>query len=92
MLRKPVSRLRDKSELMEMMQMKKVIMGSIMMLSGLLSVAIIMAGSMANEWTVDGQFSAIWNIEQYGLMPFVITFTIIAVIGFLIAIWGLVER
>lgn len=92
MLRKPVSRLRDKSELMEMMQMKKVIMGSIMMLSGLLSVAIIMAGSMANEWTVNGQFSAIWNIEQYGLMPFVIAFTIIAVIGFLIAIWGLVER
>jgi len=38
--------------------MKKVILGSIMMLSGLLSVAIILAGSMANEWTVNGQYSA----------------------------------
>ena len=72
--------------------MKKVILGSIMMLSGLLSVAIILAGSMANEWTVTGQYSAIWNITQYGLMPAIVACSIIAVVGLLLAIWGLFEK
>ena len=72
--------------------MKKVILGSIMMLGGLLSVAIILAGTMANEWTVNGQFSAIWNITQYGLMPAIVVFSIIAIVGLLLAIWGLFEK
>lgn len=72
--------------------MKKVILGSVMMMSGLLSVAIILAGSMANEWTVNGQFSSIWNITQYGLMPAVVAFSIIAIVGLLLAIWGLFEK
>lgn len=72
--------------------MKKVILGSIMMLGGLLSVAIILAGSMANEWSVNGQFSAIWNIKQYGLMPAIVVFSIISIVGLLLAIWGLFEK
>ena len=38
--------------------MKKVILGSAMFLAGVISVALIFAGSMANEWTVNGQFSS----------------------------------
>lgn len=63
-----------------------------MMLSGLLSIAVILAGSMANDWTVNGQFSAVWNITQYGLMPAIVLFSIVAVVGFLLAIWGLFEK
>ena len=72
--------------------MKKVILGSVMFLSGLLPVAIILAGSMANEWTVNGQVSAIWNIRQYGLTPAIVIFSIIAIVGLLLAIWGLFEK
>lgn len=72
--------------------MKKVIMGSMMMLSGMLSVAIILAGAMANEWTQNGQLSAMWNIGNYGLTPFVTMFSVVAAAGLLLAICGLVER
>lgn len=48
--------------------MKKVILGSIMFLSGTLAAAIILAGAMANELNVNGRLSAIWNITQYGLI------------------------
>ena len=44
--------------------MKKVILGSIMFLSGTLAAAIILAGAMANELNVNGRLSAIWNITQ----------------------------
>lgn len=53
--------------------MKKVILGSIMFLSGTLAAAIIL-GAMANELNVNGRLSAIWNITQYGLMPAIIVF------------------
>ena len=72
--------------------MKKVILGLMMLLSGIIAVAIILAGAMANEWTVNGQLSAVWNITQYGLIPALIIFSIIAVIGFLLSIWGLFEK
>ena len=54
--------------------MKKVILGSMMFLSGTLAAAIILAGAMANELNVNGRLSAIWNITQYGLMPAIIFF------------------
>lgn len=72
--------------------MKKVILGSIMFLAGVISVAMVLAGSMANEWTVNGRFSALWNIQQYGLMPVVYIFGGIAVIGLVLAIWGLLDK
>ncbi|MBC8531311.1 hypothetical protein [Gehongia tenuis] len=72
--------------------MKKVILGAVMFLTGVLSVAFIFTGSMANEWTVNGQFSSLWNISQYGLMPAVYVFIGIAVIGLSIAIWGMFEK
>ena len=34
--------------------MKKMIFGMLMFLTGALSVAMILAGSMANDWTLNG--------------------------------------
>ena len=72
--------------------MKKVILGSIMFFTGILSIAIILAGSMSNELTVDGNYSAMRNIQQYGLMPSVYIFGVIAFIGLTLAVWGLFEK
>lgn len=72
--------------------MKKVILGSMMFLTGIISVALVLAGSMANEWTVNGQFSSVWNISRYGLMPAVYVFAVIAVVGLAVAVWGLCDK
>ncbi len=49
--------------------MKKVILGSMMFLAGLLSAAVLLAGTMANDWSVNGELSSFRNMVQYGLMP-----------------------
>ncbi len=72
--------------------MKKLIFGSVMFLTGIVSTAILLAGAMSNEWTVNGQFSAFWNLAEYGLMPALYIFIGIAVIGILLSIWGMFER
>ncbi len=72
--------------------MKKVFLGSIMFLAGVISVALILAGSMANEWTVNGRFSALWNISQYGLMTAIYVFAGIAILGLILAVWGLFDE
>lgn len=72
--------------------MKKVILGSIMFLAGIISTALILAGSMANEWTIDGRFSAFWNISQYGLMPAIYIFVAVAAVGLVLAVWGVFNK
>ena len=72
--------------------MKKVILGSAMILAGIISIAQVLAGSMANEWTVNGEFSSLWNISQYGLMPTIYIFAGIAIMGFVLAAWGLIDK
>lgn len=72
--------------------MKKVILGSTMFLTGVISVALILAGSMANEWTINGQFSSLWNISQYGLMPAIYIFIGIAIVGLALAVWGIFDK
>ncbi len=72
--------------------MKKVILGSSMLLAGLLSVAALLAGTMANDWTINGQLSSFWNMSQYGLMPAFYIFIGIAVTGLAIAVWGIFEK
>ena len=72
--------------------MKKVILGSALILAGIISIALILAGSMANEWTINGEFSSLWNISQYGLMPAIYIFAGIAIIGFVLAAWGLIDK
>ena len=72
--------------------MKKVILGSALILAEIISIALILAGSMANEWTINGEFSSLWNISQYGLMPAIYIFTGIAIIGLVLAVWGLFDK
>lgn len=72
--------------------MKKVVLGSIMFLAGVISIALVLAGSMANEWTINGEYSSFWNISQYGLMSAIYIFIGIAIIGLVLAIWGLFDK
>ena len=72
--------------------MKKVILGSMMVLAGIISMAVIFAGSMAQDWNINRQFSAIWNIQQFGLMPLVYMFAGVSIIGLVLAVWGLIEK
>ena len=72
--------------------MKKVMMGSLMFLTGVLSLAVIVSGAMVHDWTIDGQHSVFWNLSRYGLMPVFVGLTAIAVLGLIIAVWGLFEK
>ncbi len=72
--------------------MKKVIAGSVLAGSSLLAEALLLAGSMANDWTINGAHSALWNLQRYGLMPALYAFAGIGIIGFLLAVWGLIEK
>lgn len=48
--------------------MKKMIFGMLMFLTGALSVAMILAGSMANDWTLNG------SIPLFGIYPYMACF------------------
>ncbi len=72
--------------------MKKLILGSIVFLTGVLSTAVLLAGSMGNTWNLNGQLSATWNLSQYGLMPALYIFIGIAITGAIIAAWGVFEK
>lgn len=72
--------------------MKKVIWGCVMFFTGMLSAAILLSGSMANEWTVDGQLSSFRNLSQYGLMPVLYIFAGIAILGMGIVMWGMLDK
>lgn len=72
--------------------MKKVIAGSMLAGSSLLADAVLLAGTMANDWTIDGAHSALWNLQRYGLMPALYAFAGIGIIGILLTVWGLIER
>ena len=58
----------------------------------LLSVAVLLAGTMANDWNVNGELSSFRNMAQYGLMPVFYIFIVIAVLGIGVAIWGMLEK
>ena len=72
--------------------MKKVVIGSMMFLAGLLSAAVLLAGTMANDWNVNGELSSFRNMAQYGLIPVFYIFIGIVVLGMGIAIWGVFEK
>lgn len=72
--------------------MKKVIMGSLVFLTGVLSLAVLVFGAMVHDWTIDGQHSVFWNLSRFGLMPVLYGLTAIAVLGLIIAVWGLLEK
>lgn len=72
--------------------MEKVMLGAMMFLAGLLSAAVLLAGTMANDWTSNGTLSSLWNLSQYGLMPAFFLFAGIAVAGMAVAIWGTFDK
>ena len=72
--------------------MKNVILGSMMFLAGLLSIAVLLAGTMANDWNVNGELSSFRNMVQFGLMPAFYVFVGIAILGICIAVWGVFEK
>ena len=72
--------------------MKKVVLGSMMFLAGLLSIAVLLAGTMANDWNVNGELSSFRNMAWYGLMPAFYVFVGIVILGICIAVWGVFEK
>lgn len=73
-------------------KMKKVVFGSVLLLSGMLSAAVLLAGGMATEWTVNGELSALKNLSMYGLMPAFYGFLAAAIAGLALALWGLLDK
>ena len=71
--------------------MKKVIFGCALLLAGAIGSALLLAAGTL-EWTVNGEFSAIWNLSRYGLMPALLLFSLLAAAGLLLAVVGLFER
>ncbi|WP_277407820.1 hypothetical protein [Lacrimispora xylanisolvens] len=72
--------------------MKKVVLGSMMFLAGLLSCAILIAGSALKDITINGGYSFLWNLSSLGLVPVTVLFSAIALTGLLIALWGVFEK
>ena len=73
--------------------MKKVVLGAIMFLTGLVSDAILLAGTVCTQWTLNGELaSALWILSQHGLVPVFFVFAIIAVIGLVVSLVGIFEK
>ena len=72
--------------------MRKVMMGSILVLAGLLSAAVLLAGAMASGVTTSGNWSAIEQLKYYGLTPVVWGLMGVSLIGVFLAIWGISEK
>ncbi len=72
--------------------MKRVVLGSMMFLARLLSAAVLLAGTMANDWNVNGELSSFWNVAKYGLISVFYIFVGIAVLEIGIAVWRVFEK
>ena len=72
--------------------MKKIILGGIMILAGIISSAILLSGTMATGFTHNREYSFAWSLSQYKLTTSLIIFIIIAVVGLALSIWGLIEK
>jgi len=82
--------------------MKKVILGANMMFAGMVSSAILMAGSITLDWRGgESVYSLSWSeavfsftnvLAYYGLMPALIVFIAVAFVGFMISVWGVFEK
>ena len=72
--------------------MKKIILGSFMMLSGVLGIAILLAGTMADDNMINGGWSSFWVLSKYGIMPAFYILIIIGIAGLLLGIWGILDK
>ena len=72
--------------------MKKTILGCFLFLAGMLSTALLLSGSMSSELTINGQFLFWKTLSAYGLIPAFYFFVIVAAIGGIVAIIGLIDK
>ncbi|HIT01795.1 MAG TPA: hypothetical protein IAC21_03110 [Candidatus Enterenecus merdae] len=75
--------------------MKKVIVGSAMFMTGIISAVVLLGGAMAYQFEHINlsPFSMTMQIlAEYGLTPFLYVAVVIAVVGIVIAILGLKEK
>ena len=72
--------------------MKKIVFGSIMMLTGVIASALLMAGSMSPDWATNGPFTFVRNLSEYGLDYVLYVFYGMAIVGILIAISELMKK
>ena len=68
--------------------MKKFLLGISMFVSGLLSIAIILAGTLASSYTVNGKSSFWLILKLYDLTPILFLLFFITVLGLILAIVG----
>ena len=79
--------------------MKKLIFGVMLLLTGCLSAAVLLSGAMTQyRTTVSSQtgeamaYSAAHTLGEYGLLPALIVFGMMALIGLIFAVKGLTEK
>ena len=76
--------------------MKKIILGGFMMLSGILSAAVLLAGTMAQASSASDALGlppfALRRLDTYDILPAFYMFIVIAVIGLVIGCWGLFDE
>lgn len=77
--------------------MKKLILGAVLFMTGMLSGAILLAGSMAQYFTTttDGQtyvYSALRILNDYGLLRVMVVLLIVALVGLAMAVLGLKDK
>ena len=72
--------------------MRKVIFGASVFFSGVISVALLFAGSMASDLVVDGGRSSLGTLTQFGLLPALLIFAGIAIVGLVIGLVGMLGR
>lgn len=74
--------------------MKKLIFGSVLFVTGILSSTILLSGAMAQHFTTvsDGGtyvYSALRILNDYGLLRVLVLFMGMAVVGLAIAVMGM---
>lgn len=75
--------------------MKKVIVGSVMFMTGIISAFVLLGGAMAYEFehiNLSPFAMTMQILAQYGLTPFLYAAVVIAVVGIIIALLGLIEK
>ena len=72
--------------------LKKVIWGGFIFLAGITGIALLSASTMVTGFTLDGQYSFLWSLKSYQLIPILKLFILISIVGLVIGTWGMIEK
>ena len=75
--------------------MKKVIIGSVMFMTGIISAVVLLGGSMAYQFeqiNLSPFAKTMQILAEYGLTPFLYVAVVSAVVGVVVTILGLKEK